>query len=88
MQALNWTECETILFDGTEIEAAALGIALNQSLAKRNEEQLINIIGSLPEELQAATGFNYADFEPNYEEIEAESKEKKCKTCPECGHKF
>ena len=58
------TECDIVEVDVDDVQAAALGIALNRTseLAEWNDEALAKLLRSLPEDAFAATGFDADDL--------------------------
>jgi len=66
MRKLNWTECDVVELDLSDLESTALGIALNRTseLATWDQESLARLLGELrAEEALAGVGFDSDDLD-------------------------
>jgi len=74
MKALGWTECDVVELDLSELEATALGIALNRSaeLATWDEPVLAKLLSELrAEDALDGVGFDDAEIDALLAELEA-----------------
>tara|TARA_R100001163_G_scaffold46876_1_gene35206 strand:+ start:163 stop:666 length:504 start_codon:yes stop_codon:yes gene_type:complete len=95
---LGWTKIAAAQTNLTESDAVAYGIADNKTaeLAEWETETLRQLMEGLPEDLQLATGFDFAeldtlinlDFEPASENEQSKLDAEKKIVCPECGHEW
>lgn len=65
MRALGWTECDVVVYDGTDDEAKALALALNRSgeLATWDDDVLAETLAGLDRELAEAAGWLGSELE-------------------------
>ena len=76
MRALGWTECEVVELDVTDLEATALGIALNRSgeLASWDDGTLARLLAELRDDGGLdGVGFDDTDLDALLDQLQAES---------------
>ena len=76
MRALGWTECEVVELDVTDLEATALGIALNRSgeLASWDDGVLARLLAELRDDGGLdGVGFDDTDLDALLDQLQAES---------------
>lgn len=95
LQEMGVEEVEVVVVDLSLDEEKTLNLALNKIGGEWDNNKLVDVLTSLPDDLKELTGFTELEIEDllsfGVKEIFTEVKKPKIKryfTCPQCGTKF